>query len=162
MKLLVISDTHGDISKAYDIIKSINSLIDGIIHCGDIVEDALAIKRRFPDIPMYNVRGNCDYGSSVENEVLLNIGGKKIFVTHGDLYSVEWNTDRLCYKGAEKNADACIYGHTHVPDVEYYNDMVIMNPGSLTRPRGGSKPSYGILKIEDGVITPVVLEYKDI
>ena len=40
MRLLVISDTHGDISKVCKVVNEIKDLIDGIIHLGDIVEDA--------------------------------------------------------------------------------------------------------------------------
>ena len=88
------------------------------------------------------------------------IGGKRFFVTHGDMYSVNWGIDRLCYRGAEVLADVCVYGHTHIPLIDNYNGMIIMNPGSLSSPRGGSTYSYGIVKIEDGIVTPSIVELK--
>lgn len=152
MRILVISDTHGNLTNVYKLIKDIKDKIDCVIHCGDIVEDAIAIRCRYSDLDVYNVRGNCDYGSAVASEEVFNIGGKKIFVTHGDMYGVNWNTDRLCYRGLELMADVCLYGHTHIPNIEKYENMVIMNPGSISRPRGGSSCSYGIIKIENNIV----------
>ena len=160
MRILVISDTHGNMSTVHRVIKDIRDKIDAVIHCGDIVEDAMEMKIRYADLNVYNVRGNCDYGSSAASEDIFVLGGKKIFVTHGDLYGVNWSSDRLCYRGAELGADICLYGHTHIPNIEYYNGMVIMNPGSPSRPRGGSTYSYGIIKIEDGLITPSLVNIK--
>lgn len=160
MKILVISDTHGNLSKVYKVINSISNIIDGVIHCGDIVEDADSLRIKYPNLKIYNVRGNCDYGSSVPNEDVFVLGGKKFFVTHGDLYGVNWGIDRLCYKGAEIGADVCLYGHTHIPYIDNYNGIVILNPGSLSAPRGNRTYSYGIIKIEDSVVTPSIVEYK--
>lgn len=160
MRILVISDTHGNLSRVYKVINAISDKIDAVIHCGDIVEDVDTLKLKYPNLKFYNVRGNCDYGSAVPNEDIFIIGGKKFFVTHGDLHGVNWNIDRLCYKGAEVGADICLYGHTHVPFIDNYNGIVILNPGSLSAPRGNSTYSYGIIKIEDGVITPSIVEYK--
>lgn len=160
MRILVISDTHRNLSRVYKVINDIRDKIEVVIHCGDVVEDADAIRNRYSDLRVYNVRGNCDYGSAVPNENIFVIEGKRFFVTHGDMYGVNWSTDRLCYRGAEVGADVCLYGHTHIPDIEYYDGMVIMNPGSPTNPRGGSKFSYGIIKIEDGIVTPSLVDIK--
>ena len=160
MRILVISDTHGNLSRVYKTIKDIRDKIDAVIHCGDLVDDAMALKSRYSDLNVYNVRGNCDYGLAVSNEDVFIIGGKKFFVTHGDMYGVNWGIDRLCYRGAEVGADVCLFGHTHIPLIEYYNGMVIMNPGSPSSPRGGSTFSYGIIKIEKGVVTPSLVNIK--
>lgn len=160
MKILVISDTHSNLSKVYRVINSIADKIDAVIHCGDVVEDVDSLKIRYPELKFYNVRGNCDYGSAVPNEDIFVLFGKKFFVTHGDLYGVNWSIDRLCYKGAEVGADVCLYGHTHIPLVDNYNGIIIMNPGSLSSPRVGSNYSYGIIKIEDDIVIPSIVEYK--
>ena len=60
MRLLVISDTHGDISKVCKVVNEIKDLIDGIIHLGDIVEDADKLRKLYSQIPVYNICGNCD------------------------------------------------------------------------------------------------------
>lgn len=159
MKLLVISDTHRVLNRVYSVINDIQDIIDGVIHCGDLTDDVLILKSKYKNLTFYNVSGNCDYGSGTESEKLLIIGGKRIFVTHGHNYSVNYNIDRLCYRAMELEADVCLFGHTHIPLVDNYNGIVIMNPGSLSAPRGGSKPSYGIVTIDDSLKASIV-EYK--
>ena len=76
MRLLVISDTHGDISKVCKVVNEIKDLIDGIIHLGDIVEDADKLRKLYSKIPVYNICGNCDYGTNVPpmyTMILLNL-----------------------------------------------------------------------------------------
>lgn len=160
MRALIISDTHRNLSNVYKVINSISNMIDCVIHCGDVVDDADALRAGYSNLKIYNVRGNCDYGSTVPDEDIFVIDGKRFFVTHGDLYGVNWGIDRICYRAAEVEADVCLYGHTHIPLVENYNGIVIMNPGSLSSPRGNSTYSYGIVKIEEGIITPSIIEYK--
>ena len=161
MRLLVISDTHGDISKVCKVVNEIKDLIDGIIHLGDIVEDADKLRKLYSQIPVYNICGNCDYGTNVPPLNILDFEGKKIFITHGHLFSVYYDTTKLVYKAMELGADVALFGHTHIPHLEKIHNVYAMNPGSLTQPRGGSKPSYGIIKIENGVITPSLVEYKE-
>jgi predicted phosphodiesterase len=47
-----------------------------------------------------------------------------------------------------------------VPLVEYDGDMVIMNPGSLSQPRGGSNYSYGMLIIDESGLRVSTLELR--
>ena len=158
MKILVLSDTHGNLSRVYSVLNSVGSMLDAVIHCGDYVEDVYTLKNKYPDFRYYYVKGNCDYGSSEPADETFVLGGKRFFITHGDKYSVHWNTDRISYKGSELGADICIFGHTHIPLIENYRGMYIMNPGSISRPRGSAGYTYGIVKIEDGLLTPSIVE----
>lgn len=160
MRILVLSDTHRSLSRVYSVLKDISNKIDAVIHCGDIVDDVYRLKSMYPELKFYKVKGNCDYGSSEPSDETFVLGGKKFFITHGHNYSAHWGIDRLYYKALEVGADICIYGHTHIPLIENCNGIIIMNPGSLSQPRGESTYSYGIVKIEDGVITPAIVEYK--
>jgi hypothetical protein len=161
MRLLVISDTHRSLANVYKVINDIYDMIDGIIHLGDVADDVALIKHRFPDLPVYNVLGNCDWGdTSAKEEAVLNIEGKRIFITHGHNYGVNSGIYRLSLRGREVKADCCLYGHTHVPLVEYDGDMVIMNPGSLSQPRGGSRYSYGMLIIDESGLRVSTLELR--
>lgn len=159
MRLLVLSDTHGDISKACIIINEIKDLIDGVIHLGDVVEDADKIRKLYSFLPVYNISGNCDF-SNVPTMDTLCLEEKRIFITHGHLFGVNYDTTKLVYKTMEAGADIALFGHTHIPYLEKIHDVYVMNPGSLSRPRGGSKANYGVIKIENGVITPTLVEFK--
>ena len=38
--------------------------------------------------------------------------GKKIFITHGDLYGVKYGMTNIYYKGKEVGADIVLFGHS--------------------------------------------------
>ena len=53
--------------------------------------------------------------------------------------------DALLYRGEEVHADMVLYGHTHVPDLSADGPRLLLNPGSLSRPRGGSVESCALI-----------------
>ena len=83
------------------------------------------------------VKGNCDNG--IFNFVLtyirnITINNVKITLTHGHIY----NRNNL----PEECGQIFLYGHTHVGSIEKIGDRIIANPGSISKPRGGSCKSY--------------------
>ena len=100
--------------------------------------------------------GNCDY---ISNEPYVNIEiieNKKILYTHGHTYGVKYGIDRLL-ESAENNAyDIVLYGHTHIPKILYENGIYIVNPGSCSKPRDSSKPSYAVIDITEQGIMPII------
>ncbi len=60
VKILVISDTHGDTNKAEEAIRT-NKGINLIIHLGDYFRDAQKLSNLFPDIPIEYIYGNSDF-----------------------------------------------------------------------------------------------------
>lgn len=159
MKALILSDTHRDMSRAYRIINLIKDEIDCIIHLGDNVEDAESIKRN-TDIKVYNVAGNTDYTVNVPEEQLIELEGKRLLLTHGHLYNIYSSVTSLYYRAKEVGVDCVLFGHTHIPLNTVIDDVLIFNPGSITRPRGNSTYSYGILTINNNDIMAVNMDYK--
>lgn len=154
MKILVISDTHGDTNKAEEAIKK-NREVDMIIHLGDYFRDAQKLSSMFPDIPIEYIYGNSDFMiENVPAEKLLEVCGKKIFITHGHRYSVKWDYNRLFKKAEELHADMVLFGHTHIPEIVRNGDYCILNPGSASDPRDDSDESYAIVEIENDQVTP--------
>lgn len=159
MRILVISDTHRRTDRAVELLYEVAKNIDAVIHLGDNVEDANFIKKNFR-LPIHVVAGNCDYGGNVPHEILLHAGGKRIFFTHGHYYDVRNNNiETIAKRAAEVNADICLFGHTHIPNLQIQNGIIFFNPGSLSEPRGNSRPSYGIIKIDGDKIYPMALPY---
>lgn len=79
IRILVISDTHGDIEKARDVIRK-NKNVSLIIHLGDYFRDAQKIRDEFPDIPIEYIYGNSDFMiDDTPAEKLLEYEGKKDF-----------------------------------------------------------------------------------
>ena len=146
MRILVFSDTHNNVSRAFGVINNLIG-IDAVIHCGDGVLDVKALQEDFPDIKFFCVKGNCDI-SGANAEELIELGEKKIFVTHGHRYNVKSEIDfeyeTIRDKGRELGADAVLFGHTHIPYNRNWGDITVMNPGSIKY--GGT---YGVIEIEN-------------
>ncbi len=152
MKILVLSDTHGDTNKAEEAIR-LNKEISLVIHLGDYFRDAQKLSSLFPDIPVEYIYGNSDFMiDDVPAEKMLEICGKKIFITHGHRYSVKWDYEKLYKKAEELQADMLLFGHTHVPDIIEKGKYCILNPGSTSDPRDDSDESYAIIEISNGKV----------
>ncbi len=149
MKLLVISDTHGSLDHAAGVIAAIKDKISAIIHLGDHDRDAQKIQDWYPKIPVHCVAGNCDFGSQSPKEQVLTFVHKKIWITHGHNHHVKWGYDTISYAGSEKGVDAVLFGHTHTPLLIQIGSMILMNPGSISNPRGTPNPTYGMIDIND-------------
>ncbi|NMB95297.1 MAG: metallophosphoesterase [Clostridiaceae bacterium] len=152
MKILVLSDTHGDIDNARRAIIK-NNDIDLIIHLGDYFRDAENIKNEFPDIPIEYIYGNSDFlVNDTPSEKILKIEGKCFFITHGHKYSVKWGYSKLFKKAEEVGADILLFGHTHVADIVENEHCSIMNPGSISESRSNLGESYAIIDITNDTI----------
>ncbi len=145
-KIYIFSDTHKNIDGCIDVISNAGK-IDAIIHAGDHADDAYDLHSIFSDIPMYSVRGNCDYFSNEPNDLTVIIEGIKIFITHGHGYNVKMTLSELKAKGKNINADLVVFGHTHRPMVDTDGTMTITNPGSAK-----SLGTYAVAKIENGSV----------
>ena len=53
-----------------------------------------------------------------------------------------------------EDCDAVVYGHTHVPQVERFQHLWILNPGSPTERRSAPSQSMIVLTIQGGRILP--------
>ncbi|MDO4622457.1 MAG: metallophosphoesterase [Eubacteriales bacterium] len=148
MKILVISDNHGSIGRVRKAIEQEKPL-DAVMHCGDLEIDPEMVKV-MAGCPCYMVRGNNDYGYPLPKEQTVTLGGHTFWINHGHRFGVSYGTTKLCYAAMEKGADVCLYGHTHMPEMDYCGNLQIMNPGSLTYPRQkGRQPTYGIIEIDE-------------
>ncbi|PKM50921.1 MAG: hypothetical protein CVV02_09400 [Firmicutes bacterium HGW-Firmicutes-7] len=157
MKILVISDTHRHIRNVIDLMSKITD-VDRIIHLGDLVADAQDIESIYGKIPIDYVSGNCDfYETNAPKEKVISLFGKNILLTHGHYYDVKSGYKEIGLIAMQKQVDAVLFGHTHVPYIGYVNDLVLMNPGSISEPRRGRMPSYGLLEIDDqGRLHPTI------
>ena len=152
MKILVLSDTHGDTNKAEEAIKN-NREVNLIIHLGDYFRDAQKLSSMFPEIPFEYIYGNSDFMiEDVPAEKMLEVEGKRIFITHGHRYSVKWDYDKLYRKAEELNVDMLLFGHTHIADMIEKESYCILNPGSTSDPRDDSNESYAIIEIVNGKV----------
>lgn len=148
MKILIVSDTHGQ-HKYLDIVLERVGKIDMLIHMGDVEcgEDYI---EAVADCPVHIVAGNNDFFSFLPKEKEFSIGKYHVFITHGHNYYVSMDTRRLKQECRERNADIVMYGHTHRPDIDLDSDVIAINPGSIAYPRQeGRRPTYIIMEIDE-------------
>ncbi|MCL1806904.1 MAG: metallophosphoesterase [Oscillospiraceae bacterium] len=159
MKLLILSDSHECIDSMLESVAVENP--GAVFHLGDHIQDSFALRARIPDdVPLYCVRGNCDYAGEDEN--LITILGKKIFYTHGHVYRVKTGLDEIARRGKEVCADLVLFGHTHMPYIGKSGKTLLMNPGSCGGRRwtGGapSRKTYGVVTIDEKGIQCQIIE----
>ena len=95
---------------------------------------------------IYCVRGNCD--TEVDQMVLefpvladyalLALNGLTFYATHGHVY----NENAL---PPMQEGDILVHGHTHLLHADRVNGHWILNPGSVSIPKGGNPATYAIL-----------------
>lgn len=130
---------------------------DRILHAGDVVRDTYELLRSFPDIPLENVCGNCDFTNEVPNQLIVDAGGKRIMLTHGHLYHVKLGIGTVTEAARKARVDVLVFGHTHEALCAKHDDLWMLNPGSI---RDGWKPSYGVIEINGGAVTCHITEIK--
>lgn len=158
MKYLVVSDIHGSgfyARKLEDIISKENP--NKIILLGDLYyhgpRNPLTQEyapREVADIlnshkdKILAVRGNCDAEVDqmisefkIEENLRLDIGGKKFFFTHGHKYNID------IYP--EEEFDVMVYGHFHTGFIKEKDGRIFVNSGSISLPKNDTKNSYLII-----------------
>ncbi|EDP58467.1 phosphodiesterase [Vibrio sp. AND4] len=162
MKLFFASDLHGSLPATEETIKLyLATGADHLILLGDTLNHGprnpipegynppkvAGLLNQYKD-QIIAVRGNCD---SEVDQMLLNFpmmmdyawilleSGKRLFLTHGHLY----NSSK---RPPLREGDIIAHGHTHVPVAEVQDGVIIFNPGSMTFPRNGLSPSYGVME----------------
>ena len=81
MKAAVFSDTHSNTALLLEAVRRCRP--DAVIHLGDYERDTEALKREFPDIPLFNVCGNCDMFPSAPLVDTVQLGPVKALICHG-------------------------------------------------------------------------------
>ena len=156
MLIGVVSDTHC-INKYIQLAAEKIKNVDILIHLGDNSSDIEQFKKVFNG-EIYVVDGNCDYRGEYPKELIIDVNSKKIFLTHGDLYGVKSGLNNIFYKGKELGADIVLYGHSHIEGIERVEDILIMNPGSTSIPKGKGH-SIGFIEIDDSGNIDAKIEY---
>ena len=156
MKILVVSDTHGHVEPVIAFINNHPNQFDCLWHLGDHHKDALRISH-LTGMEVHGVKGNCDPYSNAEEDLVLNVKGYHILLTHGHHYGVKYSLLKLHLKALEDYYDLVCFGHTHIATQAHENGVTLFNPGSAAQPRTGGYPSVGIVEIgELGIKTSIV------
>lgn len=156
MKIIVVSDSHNNLRALSHVLCDYHA--DMYIHLGDGERELDTICRQYPEKNVYHVKGNCDLMSFSDSELLIAPDDKNvIFAVHGHMHNVKYSLETLKATARNKGANIVLYGHTHARHNEYDNGMYIINPGSVSVPRDGNKPSFCVIELlPNGIITNIV------
>lgn len=147
VKVLVVSDTHGNNTNLKKAIANMGEKLDLMIHLGDFMCSPDVI-RELVDCPVEIVKGNSDSSPAMQSAKLIDIAGHKAFITHGHTYGGNWGIGTMKDIARENGAEIVMFGHTHEPMVDKTPGMTVINPGSLSRPRqDGGRPTYIVMTI---------------
>ena len=151
-RIAVISDTHGSIENIYGFLPRLKN-IDALYHLGDHAEDAPELAQIL-NCGFVSVCGNCDPFSVSPVQYTVSWHGKRILLLHGHTV---FGRQHLYYAAKQENADAVLFGHSHIASIETYDGVLMVNPGSLSRPRGGKGPSMALLTLTDELLAAEIL-----
>ncbi len=138
MKIGILSDTHDRADRtAKAVAVMVRAGAEVLVHCGDVTGPAVVMKCR--GIPTYFVYGNNDYdqdalgraitaigGKSLGRGGWIDLGGRRIAVTHGDLVGE-------IRRVLGSNPDYFLSGHSHLVGDERRGTVRWINPGALHR-----------------------------
>lgn len=161
MKYMFASDIHGSAYYCRKLLEAYReSGADRLILLGDLLyhgprndlpreyapKEVIAMLNEIKD-QIYAVRGNCE--AEVDQMVLefpvmadyavLVLNGLTFYATHGHTF----HRDHL---PPMKPGDILIHGHTHLLTAEQFGAVYILNPGSVSIPKGGNPPTYAVLE----------------
>lgn len=158
MKILVISDSHGDTNAIEGILSRCEGHVDMCVFLGDGVGDAEYALAKFPALPRILVRGNCDEGrlfgqDKYPAEVLFDADGITFLATHGHKLGVKSGLGTAASYAAGRGAQVLLYGHTHQKGetrIESATGAVTaINPGSAGR---GTERTFALVETVNGTV----------
>ena len=140
MRILVVSDSHGDVFALLCAIEA-QPTARMIIHLGDGERDMDSLTGALGEMKTVQVRGNADFGMSSPYGCVEIVEGKRIYCTHGQWEKVKYGNYDLKNIARGEKADIALFGHTHTPENDYDDGLYLFNPGSI---REGD---YGVIDI---------------
>jgi putative phosphoesterase len=155
MRIAVISDTHmtGDSrrrlpARCVELIES----AELVVHAGDVMTLDALIEIEAIGTPVRAIVGNMDEWELRErlpDETELDLDGVKLALVH-DGGPAAGRPARL--RRRFPDADAVVFGHSHVPLHERGGGFQIFNPGSPTERRRSPAHSMGLARVQGGSI----------
>ena len=123
---------------------------DGVLHAGDIADEAALEEMAALGPPLLAVAGNVDLPevrSRLPEEVCWDSAGARICLVH-DAGPAKGRLRRMRQRFPD--AAAVVFGHSHMPLHEEEDGFQIFNPGSPTQRRRAPRHTMGIAEAEDG------------
>jgi len=152
-KILVFSDTHGSIT----VLKSVFSWANDHIPPKDTICAAVCLGDGVSDIRKAAdatgfycdwkvVCGNNDYDIQAPEVIVFDYADHRFFMCHGHRYGLYGGYNTLLAAAKNSEADAALFGHSHVPFYKVVDGVSIINPGSAGRPRSNIGSTFAVIE----------------
>jgi uncharacterized protein len=125
---------------------------DLILHVGDFVGPAALDELQDLGPPLAAVHGNVDAAEvrrRLPERRVVEVGGARIGMVH-DAGPARARLGRL--RAMFPEADAAVFGHSHLPLHEESGGFQIFNPGSPTERRRAPRHTMGLARVEGGKV----------
>jgi len=152
-KMLVISDTHGSLSA----LKTVMNWAKDRMPPNDTICDAVFLGDGASDLRpaadatgFYSnwkiVRGNNDYEPVIQDNAVFDFCDYRFYICHGHRHSLYGEYHTLISAGRSNDANIVMFGHTHVPLFKKEGGLLLVNPGSVGRPRSKIGPTFAVIE----------------
>ena len=131
---------------------------DAILHAGDFMELSVLEELSALGPPVHAVRGNVDSAELQARLPLTRVvaaGGARIAMIH-DAGPAAGRLARM--RRRFPDADAVVFGHSHLPLHEQEGEFQIFNPGSPTERRRAPHHTMGLAEAEGGRLRFTLVE----
>jgi uncharacterized protein len=154
MRLGIVSDTHlprGSRALPEACVARL-AASDAILHAGDLMERSVLAQLEALGPPVHAIRGNVDSAELQARLPLVRMveaDGARIAMIH-DAGPAAGRLARM--RRRFPDADAVVFGHSHIPLHEERDGFAIFNPGSPTERRRAPRHTMGIATVTGGRI----------
>ena len=154
---MVLSDTHGNVAPLIKVMNWArdrlppNDSICAATFLGDGISDlhkAVDATGFFCDWKL--VCGNNDYGHLTPESVVFDFCGYRFFMCHGHRHGVYVSYHSLVTAAQSNEANVVLFGHAHVPFYKTVEGILLLNPGSVGRPRSRIGATFAVIECIEG------------
>ena len=127
---------------------------DVVLHGGDFVSARFLEELHSLGRPVEAVHGNMDepaLKAALPKQHVVEVGSVRVGMVH-DAGPRVGREARLAARFGD--CDVVVYGHTHVPQVEQFQHLWVLNPGSPTDKRRQPVHTMLVLRVRGRRITP--------
>ncbi len=155
MRLAIISDTHlprGPRMIPPACVERCRES-EAILHAGDLIDLSVLELLRSLGPPVHAIHGNVDPPAvrrALPGRLVVECGGARIGLVHAP-GPTNGRLERL--RASFPEAQAVIFGHTHMPEHAERGGFQIFNPGSPTERRRAPEHTMGLATISGGRVS---------
>ena len=152
-KLLVFSDSHGHIGNLKEVFSWAKDRIppNGTICAVACLGDGLSDLQKAADAAGFFsdwklICGNNDYGIRIPETAVFDFADHRFFMCHGHRHSLYGGFNTLIAAAKKTEANAVLFGHSHVPLYKYIDGVSLVNPGSIGRSRSKTGDTFAVIE----------------